>query len=275
MGDKSKIAWTEATWNPILGCTKVSEGCKFCYAMKAAYRMSQNPNEKIQRDYAGLTKMTSQGAEWTGIVRAIPGRLEQPKRWREPRLIFVNSMSDIGHGSLLSEDVFRIVDTMAAEPRHTFQVLSKRAGRLRWIIDEVDTADAPHIWWGVSVENQKHTERLTDLLSARRAETHGIPHVRWVSVEPMLGPLDLSPWLRRRDDGRPGLSWVVCGGESGSSSRPFDLQWARDLRDQCKAAKVPFFMKQLSEAVKGFKKFETFPEDLQVREWPALMDIRR
>jgi len=236
--------------------------------MGTAYRMSQNPNAKIQADYAGLTRMTSQGAQWSGVVRMLPHRLEQLRRWASPRLIFVNSMSDIGHSALDDNDVWAIVTAMKESDHHTYQVLSKREGRLRWIIDE--GGDVPHIWWGVSVEDQESAHRLTELLAARRGSERGIPHVRWASVEPMLGPVDLTPWLRRRDDGKPGLSWVVCGGESGSQARPFDLKWARYLRDQCHAARVPFFMKQLGGAQAGFKDFETFPEDLRVREWPAL-----
>lgn len=271
MGDNSKIEWTDTTWNPILGCAKVSAGCKNCYAMRVVHRLAQNTNQKIKDANAGLTRMTSHGPEWTGEARIIDERVSQPERWRRPRMIFVNSLSDIGHKDLTMADVMWITSVMLHTPRHTYQVLSKRADRLREIIDaahdRMRNLDHDHIWWGVTVENQEAADlRLPDLLAATRRTTNGKPHVRWASVEPLLGPLDLRPWL-----GAGGLSWVVVGGESGPGARPMEVEWALDVVKQCQAAGVPVFFKQGSAANwPSYKDFASFPEALQVREWPAL-----
>lgn len=270
MGDNSKIEWTDTTWNPILGCAKVSEGCRNCYAMRVVHRLASNPNEKIAAANAGLTKMTSHGAEWTGAVRLIPERLDQPARWKRPRMIFVNSLSDIGHPDLPREDVMKIVAAMADADHHTFQVLSKRANNLRSIINEAYDRfpyRMGHVWWGVTVENQEAAEeRLGDLLAARRGEAGGVSHVRWASVEPLLGEVDLRPWL-----GVDGLSWVVVGGESGPGARPMDLAWVVDVVKQCQAAGVPVFFKQGSQANWiDFKNFDAVPKKVRVRQWPRL-----
>lgn len=270
MGDNSKIEWTDTTWNPILGCAKVSEGCRNCYAMRVVHRLASNPNEKIAAANAGLTKMTSHGPEWTGTARLIPERLDQPRRWKRPRMIFVNSLSDIGHRDLSGEAVMKIVGVMADADHHTFQVLSKRSSNLRAIIDaayERFPYRMAHVWWGVTVENQEAAEeRLGNLLAARRGEVNGVQHVRWASVEPLLGPLDLRPWL-----GEGGLSWVVVGGESGPGARPMELAWVVDVVKQCREAKVPVFFKQGSQANwTDFKNFDAAPKKVRVRQWPRL-----
>jgi protein gp37 len=258
MGDNSKIEWTDTTWNPILGCTKVSAGCKNCYAMRVVHRLASNPNPKIADANAGLTKMTSRGPEWTGTARLIPERLDQPLRWKRPRMIFVNSLSDIGHEDLGRLTPRRIVDVMRKAPQHTYQVLSKRAERLKDIIADTD-GDLPHIWWGVTVEDQAAAaSRLDPLLSAVRSAQS----VRWASVEPLLGPLNLRPWL-----GEGGLSWVVVGGESGPGARPMEVEWALDVVRQ---ASVPVFFKQGSSANwPSYKDFDSFPVELRVREMPT------
>lgn len=273
MGDKSEIAWTDATWNPFLGCSKVSPGCKNCYAMQTVYRMSFNPNPIVAQANAGLTKKVGDSAQWTGKVRFLPERLKQPQSWTKPRMIFVNSLSDIGHPDLLDEDVDAVCNVMRlTRDRHVYQVLSKRADRLAEIINRslasyaIGTAARDnHIWWGVTVENQAAAdERLPALLGAERPAGS----VRWASVEPLLGPVNLRPWLRS-SIGRKGLSWVVVGGESGRGARPLDLTWVRDLRDQCREAGVPFFVKQTGPAHSDkFKDIASFPEDLQIREMP-------
>ncbi len=262
------IAWTEQTWNPIRGCSRVSEGCRFCYAETVAARFS-DPGMA----YAGLAKRTAAGPRWTGEVRLIEEHLLDPLRWTRPRRIFVNSMSDLFHEKLTDDEIARVFSVMAAKKceRHTFQVLTKRAARMRrWVIEQCDGVlyaaaqgnpiVPSNIWLGVSVENQAAAEeRIPELLGTPAA-------VRWLSVEPQIGPVDLSKWLKptlvtndgdrlQQPDPRivgaggrwewSGLNWVVIGGESGPGARPFEIQWARDLVAQCKAAGVAVFVKQL------------------------------
>jgi protein gp37 len=277
MADKSKIEWTEATWNPIRGCSKVSEGCRNCYAEKVAARFSgvtwAGPVKELP--YSGLIT----DGHWNGTVRLVPDQLEQPLRWRRPRRIFVNSMSDLFHESLPFEQVDRIFGVMAAACDHTFQLLTKRAGRMaeylcqdrrsQWaqagangddqVFDRIHLGPMalPNIWLGVSVENQYAAdERIPALFLAPAA-------VRWISAEPLLGPVDLSgeyladmcggkyPFPCLSDQHRTKridrLDWVVCGGESGAQARPMHPDWARGLRDQCSAAGVPFLFKQHGE----------------------------
>lgn len=264
MGDNSKIEWTQATWNPILGCSKVSAGCKNCYAMRVVHRLAANTNAKVAEANEGLTRMTGHGPEWTGRVRVIESRLDQPLRWKRPRLIFVNSLSDIGHEDIERFDAGRIVHTMKRAHWHTFQVLSKRAMRLRNIIDR-EPELCPNIWWGVTVEDQQAAaNRLDPLLSARRSPEQ----VLWASVEPLLGPVNLRPWLQPG-----GLSWVVVGGESGPGARPMEEAWASDVVEQCAEASVPVFFKQGSSANwNDYKDPSTWPADLRVRQWPRGFD---
>lgn len=289
------IAWTDATWNPIRGCSRVSEGCRFCYAERMAARFT-GPGAP----YEGLAKQTSAGPRWTGKVRLIEEHLNDPLRWTRPRKVFVNSMSDLFHEALPDSDVLRIFDVMreAHGRGHVFQVLTKRAARMRQFCSQLnfdggDLNGRPHrmfledrglnrqhqpisfaplmrdLWLGVSVENQEAADdRVPELLATPAA-------VRWLSVEPQLGPVDISKWLNHAADAfdaanrqdRPGscdhprggglclrcgpgatkIDWVVIGGESGPGARPFELKWARDLVEQCKVAGVAVFVKQLGE----------------------------
>ena len=269
MSDKTKIEWTDATWNPITGCSVVSAGCKHCYAMKlAGTRLQHHPSR------AGLTQPSAAGPVWTGEVRFNEQWLRQPMRWSRPRMIFVCAHGDLFHESVPDVWINRVFAVMALCPEHTFQVLTKRAGRMRDYLShshraalvrehaialcgeyiEWITWPLPNVWLGVSVENQAAAdERIPLLLDTPAA-------VRWVSAEPLLGPVDLSRWLDliQYEDGAPWgrrnighlhdmLDWVVIGGESGQYARPMHPDWARYLRFQCEATGTPFFFKQWGE----------------------------
>jgi len=208
----SSIEWTEATWNPVTGCDKVSPGCKHCYAERMAERL----RAMGQPNYRNGFELTLQ-----------PQTLELPLQWRKPRTIFVNSMSDLFHERVPFEYIQRVFDVMRRAHWHRFQVLTKRAGRLAELSPEIDWPQ--NVWMGVSVENADYADRIDAL------RTTGA-HVKFLSLEPLLGPLpnlDLS-----------GIDWVIVGGESGPAARPMAAEWATDIRDQCEAASVAFFFKQ-------------------------------
>ena len=212
MAQGSGIEWTEATWNPVTGCTKVSPGCKHCYAERMAERLQAMG----QPNYANGFELTLQ-----------PHMLELPLRWKKPQTIFVNSMSDLFHPGVPLAYVREVFDVMARAHWHRFQVLTKRAERLEELSPRLSWA--PNVWMGVSVETARYKSRIDRL---RRTEAR----VKFLSLEPLLGPLlglDLS-----------GIDWVIVGGESGPGARPMDPVWATDLRDQCQRANVPFFFKQ-------------------------------
>ena len=213
----SKIEWTDATWNPIRGCTKVSPGCKHCYAERFAERFRGVPGHPFE-----------QGFDLT----LVPKKLGDPFRWSEPRMIFVNSMSDLFHEDLPEPYILRVADTMRLARWHTYQVLTKRSERLRDMLRGPlrDVAEERHIWWGVSVEDRKYgLPRIADLQSAPAA-------IRFLSVEPLLEDLGELPLN--------GISWVIVGGESGPGARPMKEEWVLSLQDQCLAAGVAFFFKQ-------------------------------
>ena len=311
MSEKTNIEWCDSTWNPLRGCSRVSEGCRNCYAEKMAYRFS-GPGQQ----YEGLAVLKNGHASWTGDVRLVEEHLLDPLKWKKPQRIFVNSMSDVFHESVPDEWIDRIFAVMALCPQHIFQVLTKRPDRmLRYFDDAYDRAmqvgvaagnmldgswvwgpgkkyrkaierivglslgleedgetqaasdllPLRNVWMGVSVEDQKTAdERIPLLLQIPAA-------LRFVSCEPLLGPLQLRvretdpddpalgwssdalfPWdMWCSDDGvssdgplHPRIDWVICGGESGPGARPMHPDWARGLRDQCVAAGVPFFFKQ-------------------------------
>jgi protein gp37 len=306
MADASPIEWTDATWNPVRGCTRVSPGCGGpghaggCYAEAVAARFS-DPGQP----YHGFAERGRTGSKWTGKVALIEEQLDLPLRWRKPRRIFVNSMSDLFHESLSDAAIDRVFAVMAAARQHTFQVLTKRAARMREYLSRYRPSPAwdgfvtrdgvssnesppgapmfspqrwplPNVWLGVSVEDQARAdERIPDLLETPAA-------LRFLSCEPLLGPVDLRNLRRYNASGRPWIDalggvvtrgdhlarspsecslntsqqlvprgprigWVIAGGESGPRARPMHPDWARSLRDQCAAARVPFFLKQWGE----------------------------
>lgn len=299
---KTAIEWTEETWNPIRGCTRVSAGCMNCYAERVAMRFS-GPGQP----YEGLVQMTNSHPQWTGKVQFVGKHLHDPLKWKEPRRVFVNSMSDLFHEGMTDQQIDRVFAVMAMSPKHTFQVLTKRPERMAWYLSEPGlrariareanvmmrsgkgaNSDAlahvftwgrlehaepgeyvnylagiadrcwplPNVWLGVSVENQKAAnERISLLLQTPAA-------VRWISAEPLLGPILFKRY------GKPLLDWVVCGGESGPGARPMHPDWARSLRDQCKAAGVAFFFKQWGEWIGAGQEVERPTPDREYHRWP-------
>ena len=221
MADRSAIEWTEATWNPTTGCDKVSSGCDNCYALTLAKRLKAMGAAKYQRDGDPRTSGPGFG------VTVHPDALLLPYSWRTPKLVFVNSMSDLFHAKVPVAFIQEVLGVMAATPQHTYQVLTKRARRLRRIAPQLELP--PNVWIGVSVESAEHLDRVDDL--------RGVPAaVRFLSCEPLLGSLsglDLT-----------GIHWVIAGGESGARHRPVEPVWVEELRDECEAANVPFFFKQ-------------------------------
>lgn len=241
MGDKTKIQWADASWNPVTGCDHVSPGCDRCYA------------EKLAEQWSG-TKQYPNGFR----ITLWPERLDLPIRWKKPRKVFVNSMSDLFHKGIPVEYVDQIWDVMLRSPRHIFQVLTKRSSRMARYVREAETA--PHIWLGVSVEDEKRKVRIAHL---RETPTIG---VRFLSCEPLLGPLALTP------EELDGIGWVIVGGESGPEARRMDPDWAREIRDCCEAAGVPFFMKQMGSYGRQGKggDLDAIPTDLQRRAYPPI-----
>lgn len=221
MSDSSTIEWTDSTWNPVTGCTKISPGCKHCYAEVFAERW-----RGIQGHPYG------QGFD----LRLWPDRLELPLSWKKPRLIFVNSMSDLFHEKIDSEYILRVFDVMRRAYWHTFQVLTKRSERMAEMNALIDWPS--NVWMGVSVENQSYSYRIDDLRSIGTGSTDTACRVpiKFLSLEPLLSPLP--------DLNLGGINWVIVGGESGAGARPIEINWVRDIRDQCLRNRVPFFFKQ-------------------------------
>ncbi len=296
----SKIEWTDRTWNPVTGCARVSPGCDHCYAIGQAHRFHRGTSP------LPLTERRDDRVDWTGRVELHDRRLDAPLRWRKPARVFVNSMSDLFHDDVPDEFIARVFAVMAATPQHTYQILTKRHGRMRSFLQDrcrcpsghgngvhlkskIEWASTPHnpdyvsglepgiyhrmtwplpnVWLGVSVEDQKRADlRIPALLDTPAA-------VRFLSCEPLLGPVDLlgqpdhgcdevgpaithdgfeirtdyGTGIEHDCDHQVGIDWVIVGGESGSGARPMHPGWARQLRDQCTAAGVPFFFKQWGE----------------------------
>ena len=218
----SKIEWTESTWHPVRGCTRVSEGCRLCYAERIAARFSGKGMA-----YEGLAENTTAGPRWTKEVRTVPELLNEPMKWKKPRRIFVNSMSDLFHEKIELHYIQEVFSVMEKAHWHQFQVLTKRADRLREFSLQLPWPS--NIWMGVSVEDNRVTQRI-DALRQTGA------HIKFLSLEPLLGAL---PNLALN-----GIDWVIVGGESGPGAREMEKDWVIDIRDQCASAKVPFFFKQ-------------------------------
>ena len=219
MGLGSTIEWTDATWNPVTGCDKVSPGCKFCYAERMALRLMHMKQPRYRNGFA---------------VTLHPDVVELPLRWRTPRVIFVNSMSDLFHEEVPDAFITRAFDTMRAAHWHTFQILTKRADRLAELSPRLPWPI--NVWMGVSVESPRVLGRVMKLSEVPAA-------VRFLSVEPLLSRIPSLP--------RVGIDWVIVGGESGPYARPMEGDWVREIRDQCGEARVPFFFKQWGGVVKS------------------------
>lgn len=224
MSDGSAIEWTDATWNPVRGCVKISPGCKHCYAETFAERWRGIPDHPYEQGFD---------------LRLVPEKLPEPLRWKRPRRVFVNSMSDLFQDGVDDDFIRRVFDTMNRADWHTYQVLTKRAERMRDVTRSLprELVHHPHIWLGVSVEDRRYGLARIDLLREVPAA------VRFLSIEPLLqdlGELDLT-----------GIHWVIVGGESGPKARPMEEAWVRSIQRQCKAQKVPFFFKQWGGVQKG------------------------
>lgn len=272
----SSIEWTDATWNPVRGCKPVSPGCVNCYAELMTGRLEAMG----QAGYAGLTKPGTGKKRFlfNGQFRTAPDRLEDPLRWKKPRMVFVNSMSDLFGEGVSFEYITMVFDVMAACPKHTFQVLTKRPERMLAYFEHVaknplsmpEAAKQwplPNVWLGVSVENNDYVSRIEKLLSAPAA-------VRFLSLEPLLGPIDIiSAWgdaIRKRGSVAVPIDWVIVGGESGPNARPCGVRWMADIVAQCKGAGVPCFVKQLgSNAWDGGKRIKLSGKGGDPTEWPA------
>lgn len=244
MGVQSKVEWTDATWNPVRGCTKISPGCAHCYAEAFAERFRGVPGHPYEQGFD---------------LRLVPEKLSEPLAWKRPKMIFVNSMSDLFHENVPANYISEVVKVMTLAPWHTYQVLTKRAERMRHLLNHelAFAAQCPNIWWGVSVENRRiGLPRISQLREARVA-------VRFLSVEPLLedlGEINLH-----------GISWVIVGGESGPGARPMLQEWVMSIRDQCRQANVPFFFKQWGgypQRLRGRKlegrTYDEFPRTLDV-----------
>lgn len=221
MSDRSSIEWTEATWNPSTGCDRMSSGCDNCYALTLAKRLKAMGAAKYQND--GDPRTSGPGFD----VTLHPDALAIPYGWKNPRVVFVNSMSDLFHARVPLDFVRQVFKVMAETPQHTYQVLTKRARRLRQLAPKLDWP--ANVWMGVSVESEAELARVDDLRQVPAA-------VRFLSCEPLLGPL---PGLDVQ-----GIDWVIAGGESGPRHRPLDEAWVTDIRDLCQEADVAFFFKQ-------------------------------
>ncbi len=214
MGDKSAIEWTDATWNPVTGCTKISPGCKNCYAERLALRLREMGNPRYKNGFR---------------ITLHPDQVDLPLRWAKPKMIFVNSMSDLFHEEVPLSYIAQVFELMGEAPQHTFQVLTKRHTRLAELMPRLPLL--ANVWVGVSVENQLWADRRIPALKSVAAA------VRFLSCEPLLRPISLAKHLG-------GIDWVIVGGESGPRARPMEPSWARAIRDECLEAGVPFFFKQ-------------------------------
>lgn len=218
MATLTKIEWTEATWNPVTGCSKLTAGCTHCYAERMARRLFAMRNSRYKNGFK---------------VTLHEDLVDLPRSWRSPRLIFVNSMSDLFHKDVPLEFIKRVFHTMEATPQHTYQILTKRSDRLRLVASELHWP--ANIWMGVSVEDSRVTNRIDDLRAVPAA-------VRFLSCEPLIGPLES---LKLES-----IHWVIVGGESGPHSRKMEADWVRSIKRQCNASKVAFFFKQWGGARK-------------------------
>lgn len=241
MPTKSNIEWTEMTWNPVSGCTKISQGCKNCYAERMAKRLKAMGSDRYRNGFR---------------VTLHPDLLDAPRRWKRSRTVFVNSMSDLFHEDVPDDYIARVFDTMSACPQHTFQVLTKRAERLAELAPRLPWP--AHVWMGVSVEDRRVIGRVPKLQEVPAA-------IRFLSLEPLIGPLEDLPL--------EGISWAIVGGESGPRARPMKREWVNSILKQCRAAGVAFFFKQwggVRKDLTGRKLNGTFYDEMPGARVPAL-----
>lgn len=249
MATNSPIEWTEATWNPVGGCTILSPGCTNCYAMRLARRLEAMGQAK----YAGTTRVSGGRAKWNGKIVLDEKALDIPLKWKNPKIIFVNSMSDLFHEKVPLEFIQRVFSVMQRARQHTFQILTKRADRLADVADRLSWPN--NVWMGVSVESDAYTDRIDHLRSTPA-------YIKFLSLEPLLGPLD--------NLNLGGIDWAIAGGESGPAARPMDPDWVRSIRDQCITNGVAFHFKQWG----GVQKKQT-GRVLDGRTWDELPTTKR
>jgi protein gp37 len=254
MSQKSKIEWTDSTWNPIVGCSIVSPGCTNCYAMRDAWRKNHNP---LTPQYHGLTKMVNGNPVWTGQIRPVEHKFSEPTKRRKPTMYFVNSMGDLFHEDAAAEWINRCFDVMEDADRHTFQVLTKRSALMRAYVERLYSLRTPpsHIWLGISAEDQKrYDERAPDLAAIKAAGC-----VTFISAEPLIAAIDMKGFAPH---------WLIAGSESGPGAKPCNVDWVRSLRDQCVANGTAFFFKQFVE--NGRKLSTPELDGKQWREFPVV-----
>jgi protein gp37 len=248
------IEWTQESWNPVVGCERVSPGCDHCYAIGVAHRA-------MQPAHIGHTiKRPGEPTDWTGVVRCLPERLDQPLRWKRSRRVFVNSMSDLFHPDVPDTFIEQVWRTIAVATQHTFQILTKRPQRMaRYANQAVERGRGwvlPNMWVGTSIESRRYAWRAEHVRATPAA-------VRFLSIEPFLG------WLGCDLESLDGIHWIIVGAESGHGARPMDLAWARMLRDRCAKEGVAYFVKQLSgPGGRAIKDIDQLPDDLRIREYP-------
>lgn len=222
---ETQIEWTDATWNPVAGCSLESQGCKNCYAMKMAHRLEAMGVEK----YAGLTQKRGRNVTWNGVIREDRAALDIPTSWKRPRKIFVNSMSDLFHPDVSDSFISEVWEVMRKTPHHNYQILTKRPNRMRVLLNDMDAAVLPNVWLGTSVENHETTSRIDELRLTRAA-------IRFISFEPLIGSvgdIDLSE-----------IHWAIVGGESGPGARPIKEIWIDEIYAKCERFGTAFFFKQ-------------------------------
>jgi len=222
---ETKIEWTDATWNPVAGCSLASSGCKHCYAMQMARRLEAMGVEK----YKGLTQKRDKNITWNGVVREDPASLLTPYKWKKPRKIFVNSMSDLFHESVSDEFIISVWKVMQETPRHNYQILTKRPERMLEFVPQKAMAVLPNVWLGTSIENADVVDRI-DYLQKTPAS------IRFISFEPLISSVGLVDLTS--------IHWAIVGGESGSKARPIKESWIDEIHTQCKSYNTAFFFKQ-------------------------------
>jgi len=247
---ETSIEWTDATWNPVAGCTILTAGCTNCYAMRMAARLEAMGVDK----YVGVTRKSGGKAKWTGKIKLDHASLSVPQEWKKPRRVFVNSMSDLFHSEVPTAFIAEIWQVMAATPRHTYQILTKRPDRMSEVLSSPEFNVLPNVWLGTSVEDSRVLYRLDELRAVPAA-------VRFVSFEPLIGSV--------AGANLKSIHWAIVGGESGPQARPLDTRWVDEIFDQCTDADTAFFFKQW-----GGKNKKVTGRTYRDRLWDNLPDLR-